>query len=74
MTEIGDLYPQVSLKWNRGLHNLMTYFTAVSERRLRPELAGTARSLGVDGGLGYTYANETSGTRAVGRPGFVYTS
>jgi hypothetical protein len=23
----GDLYPQVSLKWNKGVHNFMTYVT-----------------------------------------------
>src|SRR5262249_44297538 len=32
----GDLAPQFSLRWSAGVHNVMTYVTGHSGRRLRP--------------------------------------
>jgi hypothetical protein len=28
VTAFGDLFPTASLRWNRGVHNVMTYVTA----------------------------------------------
>ena len=37
ITGFGDLSPQFSLRWNAGVHNVMTYVTGnISRRRLQP--------------------------------------
>jgi len=75
MTEIGDLYPQASLKWNRGLHNLMTYVTAGIPSGAYDMNRQASLGLGhwaVDGGLGYTYANEDTGHELSAVMGFTY--
>src|SRR5215472_2017506 len=60
----GDFAPQASLRWNAGVHNLMTYVTgnvplgAYDPARLSNIGIGHGA---LDGGVGYTYFNEQSG-------------
>lgn len=63
-TAFGDLFFQGTLKWNQGVHNYMTYWMASAPvgsydpNRLANVGLGHA---GVDGGVGYTYFNPTTG-------------
>ncbi|MET0527994.1 MAG: transporter [Microvirga sp.] len=60
----GDLLPQATLKWNFGVHNLMTYATGdVPIGRYDPDrLANMGLGHGaVDGGAGYTYFDPSAG-------------
>lgn len=60
LTSIGDLFPQATLKWNRGVNNFMIYGTGdipigdYDESRLANLGLGHAA---IDGGFGYTYLN-----------------
>jgi hypothetical protein len=60
----GDMSPQFSLRWNAGVHNVMTYVTgniplgAYDPARLSNIGIGFAA---LDGGFGYTYLNEQTG-------------
>jgi hypothetical protein len=60
----GDLYPQASLRWNNGVHNVMTYVMgdipvgAYDPSRLANLGIGHGA---IDEGLGYTYFNPQSG-------------
>jgi len=60
----GDLYPMATLKWNSGVHNVMTYVTgdipvgAYNSARLANLGIGHGA---IDGGLGYTYFDPTKG-------------
>jgi hypothetical protein len=64
VTGFGDMSPQVSLRWNAGVHNVMTYLTgniplgAYNPARLSNLGIGHAA---LDGGGGYTYFNEQTG-------------
>jgi hypothetical protein len=64
VTGFGDMAPQFSLRWNAGVHNVMTYVTgnipigAYNPSRLSNLGIGRAA---LDGGVGYTYLNEQSG-------------
>jgi hypothetical protein len=61
VTGFGDLSPQVTLRWNSGAHNFMTYATgnipvgAYNPSRLAN--IGIGHSA-LDGGLGYTYLDD----------------
>ena len=61
---VGDLYPMVTLKWNNGVHNYMTYATgdipvgAYDPNRLSNIGIGHGA---IDGGGGYTYLNPVTG-------------
>ena len=60
----GDLYPTVSLKWNKDVHNFMVYATTglpVGAYQLNRLSALGLGHWAVDGGVGYTYLNETAG-------------
>jgi hypothetical protein len=64
VTGFGDLSPQASLRWNAGVHNVMTYVTG----NIPAGVYNPARlsNIGIghgalDGGVGYTYFNEQSG-------------
>lgn len=63
LTGFGDLYPLVSLRWNMGVHNVMTYLTgdipvgAYDTSRLANLGIGHGA---IDGGVGYTYFNPQS--------------
>jgi hypothetical protein len=75
MTEFGDLYPQASLKWNRGVHNFMTYLTAGIPSGAYDMNRQASLGLGhwaIDGGLGYTYADEGKGHELSAVLGFTY--
>jgi hypothetical protein len=60
----GDMSPQFSLRWNAGVHNVMTYVTgnipvgAYDPVRLSNIGIGFAA---LDAGVGYTYLNEQTG-------------
>ena len=64
VTGFGDMSPQFSLRWNAGVHNVMTYLTgniplgAYNPARLSNLGIGHAA---LDGGVGYTYFNEQTG-------------
>ena len=63
VTGAGDLYPQTSLRWNWGAHNVMTYFQADvpvgSYQSTRLANLGVGH-WAVDGGAGYTYFDPQS--------------
>jgi hypothetical protein len=75
LTSVGDLYPQVTLKWNAGVHNYMTYVTgdipvgAYDPTRLSNLGIGHGA---IDGGGGYTYFNPASGHEFSAVAGFTY--
>jgi hypothetical protein len=60
----GDLFPQVALRWNAGVHNYMTYITgdipvgAYNSTRLANIGIGHGA---IDAGAGYTYFNPQTG-------------
>ncbi len=59
-----DLFPQASLRWNAGVHNLMVY--ATTNIRVGTYESTRLANLGLgfnswDGGLGYTYFDPTKG-------------
>jgi hypothetical protein len=64
VTGFGDLSPQFSLRWNTGVHNVMTYLTgnipAGAYNRARLSNIGIGHGA-LDGGAGYTYFNEQTG-------------
>lgn len=64
VTAFADLFPQASLRWNSGVHNLMIYGTT----NIRvgsydsTRLANTGLGFQAwDGGVGYTYLDPTKG-------------
>jgi hypothetical protein len=75
LTGAGDLYPLVSLKWNNGVHNWMTYATgdipvgAYDPSRIANIGIGHAA---IDGGGGYTYLDPAVGREVSAVAGFTY--
>jgi len=75
LTGVGDLYPMVSLKWNSGVHNWMTYATGdipvgdYNSNRLANIGIGHGA---IDGGGGYTYLNPMTGHEFSAVGGFTY--
>src|SRR5207248_580276 len=73
VTSVGDLYPMMTLKWNSGVHNFMTYATgdipvgAYDPSRLANLGIGHGA---IDGGGGYTYLNPVTGHTFSGVAGF----
>ena len=71
----GDLAPQFSLRWNTGVHNVMTYVTgnvpvgAYNRERLSNIGIGHGA---VDAGGGYTYFNEQTGYEFSAIAGLTY--
>src|SRR6516162_8256086 len=60
----GDLYPTLSLKWNKDANNFMVYATTglpVGAYQLTRLSALGLGHWAVDGGIGYTYLNEKAG-------------
>jgi hypothetical protein len=74
-TGFGDLYPLVSLRWNSGVNNFMTYITGdipVGEYN-SSNLANIGIGHGaIDGGAGYTYFNPQTGREFSIVPGLTY--
>jgi hypothetical protein len=72
---VGDLYPMATLKWNKGVHNFMTYLTgdipvgAYSSSSLANLGIGHAA---IDGGVGYTYFNPQTGHEFTAVSGLTY--
>jgi hypothetical protein len=74
-TGFGDLYPQFSVRWNRGVNNYMTYVMAdVPVGEYHPsDLSNLGIGHGaVDAGGGYTYFNPKTGHEFSGVLGFTY--
>jgi len=74
-TGLGDLSPQVSLRWNAGVHNVMTYATGNIPLGIynRTRLSNIGIGHGaLDGGAGYTYFNEQTGYEFSAVAGLTY--
>lgn len=75
VTGFADIIPQASLRWNFGVHNVMTYLTgnipvgAYDAQRLANLGFGHAA---IDWGAGYTYFNPQSGREFSAVGGFTY--
>jgi hypothetical protein len=75
LTSFGDLYPTVTLRWNQGVNNFMTYVTgdipvgAYDSSRLANLGIGHGA---IDAGGGYTYLNPATGNEFSGVAGFTY--
>ncbi len=75
VTGFGDLYPQVSLRWNMGVHNVMTYMMgdipvgAYDKSRLANLGIGHGA---IDGGVGYTYLDPKTGREFSAVTGLTY--
>jgi hypothetical protein len=75
LVSAGDLYPTVSLKWNKGIHNFMVYGSGdIPVGDYDPNrLANLGIGHGaIDGGVGYTYLNPATGNEFSGIGGFTY--
>jgi hypothetical protein len=74
-TGFGDLYPLVSLKWNMGVNNFMTYVTG--DIPVGNYSSASLANLGlghgaIDAGGGYTYLNPATGHEFSAVAGFTY--
>jgi hypothetical protein len=75
LTGFGDLFPQASLRWHSGVHNVMTYVTgdipvgAYDPMRLANIGIGHGA---VDSGAGYTYLDLAKGQEFSATAGFTY--
>jgi hypothetical protein len=75
VTGFGDVYPLATLRWNNGVHNVMTYVFgdvpvgAYDSTRLSNIGVGHGA---IDMGAGYTYLNPQTGHEFSGVLGFTY--
>jgi hypothetical protein len=75
LTAFGDLYPTMTLRWNQGVNNFMTYVTgdipvgAYDPSRLANLGIGHGA---IDAGGGYTYLNPATGNEFSGVAGLTY--
>jgi hypothetical protein len=75
ITSVGDLYPMITLKWNSGVNNYMSYVTgdipvgAYDPSRIANLGIGHGA---IDAGGGYTYLNPASGVAISGVAGLTY--
>jgi hypothetical protein len=75
VTGFGDVSPQFSLRWNTGVHNVMTYLTGNIPVGIydRARLSNIGIGHGaLDGGAGYTYLNEQTGYEFSAVAGLTY--
>ena len=75
LTSYGDVIPQVTLKWNQGVHNFMVYGTGdIPVGDYDPNrLANLGIGHGaIDLGGGYTYFDPTAGNEFSGVAGLTY--
>jgi hypothetical protein len=74
-TGVGDLYPQVTLKWNQGVHNWMVYgygdIPVGEYDSTRLSNIGIGHG-GIDMGGGYTYLNPATGNEFSAVGGLTY--
>jgi len=71
----GDLYPQASLKWNRGLSNFMVYATGDIPIGIYDSKSLANLGIGhgaIDAGAGYTYLDQKTGHEFSAVGGFTY--
>jgi hypothetical protein len=75
VTGVGDLYPQILLRWNMGLDNIMAYVTGDapvgSYNAQRLANIGLGHSA-MDAGGGYTFFNPETGHELSAVAGFTY--
>jgi hypothetical protein len=75
VTGFGDLSPQLSLRWNAGVHNVMTYLAGNipvgAYDRARLSNIGIGHGA-LDGGAGYTYFDEKTGYEFSAVAGLTY--
>jgi hypothetical protein len=75
LTSYGDLYPTVTMRWNQGVNNFMTYVAGDAPvgdyDPARLSNIGIGHGA-VDAGGGYTYLNPTTGDEFSGVGGFTY--
>jgi hypothetical protein len=72
---VGDLYPQASVKWNRGVHNYMAYTMAGVPvgKYSKDDLANLGTNhWSLDAGGGYTYLDPKKGHEFSAVVGFTY--
>jgi hypothetical protein len=75
VTGFGDIYPLATLRWNNGVHIVMTYVFgdvpvgAYDSARLSNIGVGHGA---IDAGFGYTYFNPQTGQEFSGVLGFTY--
>jgi hypothetical protein len=75
LTSVGDIYPMMTLKWNAGVHNYMTYVTGDIPNGAYDPTSLANLSIGhaaIDAGGGYTYLNPATGNEFSGVAGFTY--
>ena len=75
VTGFGDLFPQASVKWHQGVNNFMIYGTG--DIPVGTYNSTSLANLGIghgaaDGGVGYTYLDETTGHEFSAVAGFTY--
>jgi len=75
VTGFGDLFPQASVKWHQGVNNFMIYGTG--DIPVGTYNSTSLANLGIghgaaDGGVGYTYLDETTGHEFSDVAGFTY--
>lgn len=71
----GDLFPQATLRWNRGNHNFMAY--TMADVPVGAYQTGRLANIGlnhwaIDGGGGYTYLDEKTGREFSVAAGLTY--
>jgi hypothetical protein len=74
VTAFGDLFPTASLRWNRGVHNVMTYVTAnvpLGAYDVNREASVGLGRWALDAGLGYTYFDEARGPKLTAVAGLI---
>jgi hypothetical protein len=75
MTAFGDVFPTAALRWNLGVHNLMTYVTANVPLGAYDVNRQASVGLGrwaLDGGAGYTYYDDGKGRELTAVAGLTY--
>ena len=75
LTSVGDLYPQMSLRWNAGVHNWMVY--GMGDIPVGSYNPGDLANIGIghgaaDVGAGYTYFDQKTGHEFSVVTGFTY--
>jgi hypothetical protein len=75
LTGFGDLYPQATLKWNSGVNNFMIY--AMGDIPVGAYDSTRLSNIGIghgaiDGGVGYTYFDQTKGREFSAVAGLTY--
>jgi hypothetical protein len=75
VTGVGDLYPQATVKWHQGVNNFMIYGTGDIPVGTYNSTSLANLSIGhgaADGGVGYTYLDQTTGHEFSAVAGFTY--